>query len=135
MVLKQHTIFNWFNWRLNDFQDLKVRGKWKWITGPKEIYGAFACYIQIRHNGHCRVPVFTFHVVGFGHDPVMVIFGNFVNKVWKWSMELTTFAHIPTKPFDISGRAATAFVSEWHRVTAWYFLKETEKLNNWLTYW
>lgn len=37
MVLKQHMIFNWFHWRLNYFQDVKVREKWKWITVQKRL--------------------------------------------------------------------------------------------------
>lgn len=41
---------------------------------------AFVSYIQMWDSGHCRVTVSTFNVVGFGYDPLMVIFGNFVKK-------------------------------------------------------
>lgn len=38
-------------------------------------------YIQMWHSGHRMVTVCTVSVMGFGHAPVMVTFGNFVKKV------------------------------------------------------
>lgn len=63
--------------------------------------GLQVTYLDMWHNGHFGVIVFTFNVVGFGRDFVMVIFGIFFDKVMKMANGTDYFWSCIFRPYPL----------------------------------